>query len=845
MNVKYYLKVVWLLAISLLPSLLYCQGMTNWVVKNPFKQNVFIENKGQFTEEEKSAVGEPILFYSKKGKVHLYFTKHSIVFRYDSIYEEQDQEERSTNKKQEDDNKSIKVKHLYLKMHWEGTDSNSFTEAQYPVSNYYTYNNPDTESKQLGIVANAWKKLTYRNLYNGIDVEFSYPEKGGIEYTIYAHPGSDISKLKMTYSGTNRISLMNENVKINSIFTTIFKTAPIARDENGDPVKTAFKINDNTISFVTGWYDRSKALTINNWDSSTLFTNFNKAYDLHYDNRGNVYVYGGENPYQLQKYDSTGDLLWTFNTGLTDTDFVFPGDFTVDARSESSYIVDGLSLFVTDLAIKVNSLGIPVKRHTNNAGLEMWKVSFDYCDNILVIGGGLDIQTCTLDTNLKVFHVVNVLHYTDYYQDMCMLALDQEGNAYMALDSSFYISPTLSNLLIRVPLPTLSPTKYIVKDGYHFTELYSLKYYPYIIGNPGGFNYSNGFNGMAADINMVITYDGSILKKWTPASGILQKSLKVTKYSFKWGGMDIDCGDNIYLGSRDSIRILDSSLVNISNVPLPDTVFDVRVGNNRIYACGDGFVASYSNSVYTTVPPSVSIIKSVSCTSCSGRASAILNGCTGNLPAPAYLWSNGQTTQAAVGLCPGNYSVTVSAGCNSSYTDTVTIPPPVNLSLNLPPIINKKWGQDTTITAIASNGAPPYTYTWNDIYTGSSFTVSTDSDATYIVVACDSLDCCIRQTITIDVSCMGFKVPNVFTPNDDGRNDLFEINIVNSDISSFSIIIYDRWGKEMYKSANPNEYWAGTTEGGAKAPDGVYYYIISATCQGTNYNKQGFVQLIR
>ena len=35
---------------------------TTWSVKNPFEHNVFIENKGQFTEEEKKAVGEPILF---------------------------------------------------------------------------------------------------------------------------------------------------------------------------------------------------------------------------------------------------------------------------------------------------------------------------------------------------------------------------------------------------------------------------------------------------------------------------------------------------------------------------------------------------------------------------------------------------------------------------------------------------------------------------------------------------------------------------------------------------------------------------------------------------------------
>jgi hypothetical protein len=64
-------------------------------------------------------------------------------------------------------------------------------------------------------------------------------------------------------------------------------------------------------------------------------------------------------------------------------------------------------------------------------------------------------------------------------------------------------------------------------------------------------------------------------------------------------------------------------------------------------------------------------------------------------------------------------------------------------------------------------------------------------------------------------------------------------------MSAWSMTIYDRWGKEMFHSTDPGQYWTGTTEGGGKASDGVYYYIIDATCQNTTYKKDGFVQLIR
>ena len=44
-----------------------------------------LENKGQFFEQEKADVGKPILYSTRKGKLHLYFSSSAITFRYDSI----------------------------------------------------------------------------------------------------------------------------------------------------------------------------------------------------------------------------------------------------------------------------------------------------------------------------------------------------------------------------------------------------------------------------------------------------------------------------------------------------------------------------------------------------------------------------------------------------------------------------------------------------------------------------------------------------------------------------------------------------------------------------------------
>jgi gliding motility-associated-like protein len=104
-------------------------------------------------------------------------------------------------------------------------------------------------------------------------------------------------------------------------------------------------------------------------------------------------------------------------------------------------------------------------------------------------------------------------------------------------------------------------------------------------------------------------------------------------------------------------------------------------------------------------------------------------------------------------------------------------------------------------------------------------------------------------TIVVETACFDFIVPNVFTPDFAGTGALGAFDkvlyIKTENLSAWSITIYDRWGKEMFKSTDPDAFWDGNTEGGSKAPDGVYYYIISATCQNNAYKKDGFVQVIR
>lgn len=101
--------------------------------------------------------------------------------------------------------------------------------------------------------------------------------------------------------------------------------------------------------------------------------------------------------------------------------------------------------------------------------------------------------------------------------------------------------------------------------------------------------------------------------------------------------------------------------------------------------------------------------------------------------------------------------------------------------------------------------------------------------------------------ITIDVkSISGIpNIPNVFSPNGDGKNDLFFFELKN--IASIDVTIYNQsGGREIYKWNVLDGNWNGKLRNGDNAPEGVYLYSIQAIgIDGVTYSKKGLVTLSR
>jgi len=76
-------------------------------------------------------------------------------------------------------------------------------------------------------------------------------------------------------------------------------------------------------------------------------------------------------------------------------------------------------------------------------------------------------------------------------------------------------------------------------------------------------------------------------------------------------------------------------------------------------------------------------------------------------------------------------------------------------------------------------------------------------------------------------SCPEYELPNVFTPGDDGFNDLFQ-PFPYQYIDSINLEIYNRWGTIVFQTNDPDILWNGSNkDSGRISAQGVYYYTIS------------------
>lgn len=694
----------------------------NWT-SNPFDHQIFIENKGQFTGPEN---GDKILYGAQVGNVYVFITPHGLIYKYTEHPEVRLSPDKKHYEMVDPDEVNVKKKPIdhYLTATWQGSTNNAATVASEEQTYYYTYPGADNKST---LKANVFKTITCENVYPGVDVKYTFPEgKDGFKYALIVHPGADLSTVKLKYNGAKKMEVdADGNVEINSGWGQFVDHAPVSfYDEDNSHVVSGYQLNDNTESFKANNLDVTKSLTVDPWSTNWTTTyagnsGYDGAYDLDYDYAGNVYIYGGYNPFQLSKYNSAGVQQWTYST--SNFPYFYYGAFCVEKSSGASFCFEGFgggSYAYTD---KVSTSGALLSTLTNNTLDEQWRAAYDLCSHTIAIAGGgttQSYQAATLDTNNNTYTQANVLNLppSTGFHDLCLIASDPiMDTTYMATTWTYANSSLDNNLLLRLPMPSLTPTGLMTYDGLNFQECFSPVYVATGSGN------TNGMNGMAVSPNWLYTYDGDSLQQIDKNTGAINHKVDVSGTYFTWGGISVDLCDDIYLGNATNVDLYNASLAQTGTIgPFPGNVYDVVLGNgvlasddSTLYVCGKGFVSSIH--IDPPSPPTIAKTRTRMC-SCNCTATGILTFC-GNPDTSrnvTYLWSNGQTTRTATGLCPGNtYTLTIHLGCQQQFQDTFNFP--LTGTLNL---VKAQTAATCVTPGTASitvtGGNPPYTYLWSN-----------------------------------------------------------------------------------------------------------------------------------
>ena len=127
-------------------------------------------------------------------------------------------------------------------------------------------------------------------------------------------------------------------------------------------------------------------------------------------------------------------------------------------------------------------------------------------------------------------------------------------------------------------------------------------------------------------------------------------------------------------------------------------------------------------------------------------------------------------------------------------------------------------------------------------------TATPTETTTYTVLVTDEVGRTSESSVEVRViqpTCTAQDVflPNMFTPNNDMLNDVFRPE--SNFIESMMLVVYDRWGEEIFTTTDIDSGWDGTFNGTLLNPD-VYGYNFSAVCiNGLTYQQQGNVTLVR
>lgn len=189
----------------------------------------------------------------------------------------------------------------------------------------------------------------------------------------------------------------------------------------------------------------------------------------------------------------------------------------------------------------------------------------------------------------------------------------------------------------------------------------------------------------------------------------------------------------------------------------------------------------------------------------------------GSGPGYTYEWNTGETSQGITVSTPGEYTVMISNGvCSKEFKTQV-------IRAVVPEIIKVEYNDSGTMILTASNPSNgPLEYSVDNGFTWQASNVFSNVPKNTVI----SIRVKVKNT-----SCVGFLeyftfvMKNVITPNGDNVNDIIDFSGVSS-YKDFHGLVFDRYGREVFKAGKTRPYWDGYFQG-KRLPTASYWYQVT------------------
>lgn len=198
-----------------------------------------------------------------------------------------------------------------------------------------------------------------------------------------------------------------------------------------------------------------------------------------------------------------------------------------------------------------------------------------------------------------------------------------------------------------------------------------------------------------------------------------------------------------------------------------------------------------------------------------------------------------------IDLPKGSYKINLIDNNNCTFVAETTISEPEKIDFEVSTTNSCSLEGNGEIEILAFGGTPNYLYFLDNELTNSK--IIDLLPGIYTITVEDANNCFTTKNVEIneDYCPPEIETFNIFTPNSDDKNDYFYIKTKN--VKSYNVFIFNRWGEEVFRLNEKNEFWNGKNQkGNIDLPEGTYFYIVTALgINGETFETKGVVNLIR